>query len=86
VQLVNQGGTTSATETVVKLTPGIRKDTVYLAHGYGSMNPELSVGRGQGIDDQALITNLVVDPETGAHGMRNNFVRVIKGGRVLTMP
>ena len=68
------------------LTPGIRKDTVYMVHGYGSMNPELSVGKDQGVDDQSLITKLAVDPETGAHGMRNNFVRLIKDGKTINIP
>lgn len=86
VELINQDGVKSRTSTIVKVTPGIRKDTVYMAHGYGSMNPALTVGHGKGIDDQSLITKLVVDPETGAHGMRNNFVRFIKNGKVISVP
>jgi len=86
VALENQDGIRSRTDTVVMLTPGIRSDTVYMAHGYGSMNPALSVARGQGIDDQSLISRLAVDPETGAHGMRNNFVRMVKNGKVLSIP
>ncbi len=78
VYCVNSEGVKSRTTTSVKVTPGIRKDCVYMAHGYGSMNPALSVGAGAGIDDQSLITKLAVDPETGCHGMRNNFVKLIK--------
>jgi thiosulfate reductase/polysulfide reductase chain A len=78
VMLVNQDGVKSRNSTVLKVTPGIRADTVFLAHGYGAMNPELSVARGQGIDDQGLITRFAVDPETGATGMRTSFVKVIK--------
>lgn len=86
VGLVNSEGFKSYTTTIVKVTPGIRKDAVYMAHGYGSVNPLLSVGAKAGVDDQSLITKIAVDPETGAHGMRNNFVKLIKDGKVLDMP
>lgn len=86
VHCENQDGIRSRNDTVVMLTPGIRSDTVYMAHGYGTMNPGMTVAQGQGIDDQALISKIVVDPETGAHGMRNNFVRLIKNGKVLNIP
>ena len=78
IALVNQDGVKSRTTTKVKVTPGIRQDCVYMYHGFGSMNPELTIGVGKGIDDQSLITKLAVDPETGAHGMRNNFVKLVK--------
>ncbi len=78
VALVNQDGVKSRTTTKVKVTPGIRQDCVYMYHGFGSMNPELTVGHNKGIDDQSLITKIAVDPETGAHGMRNNFVKFVK--------
>ncbi len=86
IELVNQDGVKSRTSSVVKVTPGIRKDTIYMAHGYGCMNPAMTVAVGKGIDDQSLITKLAVDPETGAHGMRNNFVKFIKNGKVLSIP
>jgi thiosulfate reductase / polysulfide reductase chain A len=86
VTLVNSEGVTSGTSTSVKVTPGIRKDTVYMVHGYGSKNPAMTVGVGAGVDDQKLITKLAVDPETGAHGMRNNFVKLVKDGKVLDLP
>lgn len=78
VSMVNQDGVKSRTTTTVKVTPGIREDAMYIYHGFGSMNPELTVGYNKGIDDQSLITKLAVDPETGAHGMRNNFVKLVK--------
>jgi thiosulfate reductase/polysulfide reductase chain A len=86
VGLVNSEGFKSRTTTTLKVTPGIRKDSVYMAHGYGSANPLLSVAVNAGVDDQSLITKLAVDPETGAHGMRNNFVKLIKDGKVLDIP
>lgn len=86
VEMVNQDGVKSRTGTVVLVTPGIRKDTVYMAHGYGSMNPEMRVGVGAGIDDTSLITTLAINPETGTHGLRKDFVRFIKDGRTLNIP
>lgn len=86
VGFVNQDGKSSRTTTVLKTTPGIRKDSVYMAHGYGSSNPLMSVGADAGVDDTSLITKITVDPETGAHGMRNNFVKLTKDGKVIDMP
>jgi len=86
VGLVNSDGIMSSSKTVVKVTPGIRKDTVYMAHGYGSKNPLLTVGARAGVDDQELITRLAIDPETGCNGMRNNFVKLVKDGKVLDIP
>ncbi|MCB2184557.1 MAG: molybdopterin-dependent oxidoreductase [Desulfobulbaceae bacterium] len=86
VSMVNSEGVKSTFTSVVKVTPGIRKDTVYMAHGYGSKNPMLTVGKGAGIDDQALITKIAIDPETGCSGMRNNFVKLVKSGKALDIP
>lgn len=86
IGLVNSEGVKSTFTSVVKVTPGIRKDTVYMAHGYGSKNPMLSVGKGAGIDDQELITKLAIDPETGCNGMRTNFVKFVKDGKTLDIP
>lgn len=86
IGLINSEGFKSRTTTTVKVTPGIRKDAVYMAHGYGSANPLLSVAVGSGVDDQSLITLIAVDPETGAHGMRNNFVKLIKNDKILDIP
>ncbi len=78
VSFVNQDGVKSRTSTKVKVTPGIRQDCVYMYHGFGSMNPELTLGYNKGVDDCSLITKLAVDPESGCHGMRNNFVKLVK--------
>jgi thiosulfate reductase/polysulfide reductase chain A len=29
---------------------------------------------------------LAIDPETGCNGMRNNFVKLVKDGKVLDIP
>ena len=39
---------------------------------------ELTVGCNKGVDDTSLITKIAIDPESGAHGMRNNFVKLVK--------
>ncbi len=76
--LVNQDGVRSKIATTVKVTPGIREDAVYMYHGFGTMNPLMTAGYNKGVDDQSLITKLAIDPESGANGMRNNFVRLVK--------
>ena len=85
VGFINSEGVKSRTTTTVKVTAGIRKDCVYMYHGYGSANPLMTIGVGQGVDDQSLITKLAIDPETGCHGMRNNFVKLTKNGKVLDL-
>ncbi len=86
VGFINAEGIKSRTTTTVKTTPGIRKDAVFMAHGYGSSNPLMSVGVNSGVDDTSLITKITVDPETGTYGMRNNFVKLIKDGKVIDIP
>lgn len=86
VGLVNQAGFTSRTTTTIKTTPGIRRDAIFMAHGYGTANPLMSVAVNAGIDDTSLMTSATVDPETGAHGMRNTFVQFVKDGKVIAIP
>ena len=86
VYLENQDGKRSSASSVVKVTPGIRKDVIFLAHGYGSYNPAMTVGYEKGIDDNELNTKTVIEPETGCCGMRVNFVRIVKDGKKLNIP
>jgi thiosulfate reductase/polysulfide reductase chain A len=86
VSLENQDGVKTTGSTIVKVTPGIRKDVVYLAHGYGTDNPAMTVAHNQGIDDQSMNTRTVIEPETGCCGMRVNFVRLIKDGKAINIP
>lgn len=85
IQLINQDGV-SAQAGILKVTPGIRKDTIYTAHGYGTRNPAMTNGVNKGLDEQTLITRPAVDPETGAHGMRTAFVQILKNGKALSIP
>lgn len=86
VGFINSEGVKSRTTTIVKVTPGIRKDCVYMYHGYGTANPLMTTAAGKGVDDQSLITKIAIDPETGCHGMRNNFVKLTKDGKTLDIP
>ncbi len=86
VFLENQDGKKSVSSTVVKTTPGIRKDCVFIAHGFGTFNPAMTVGYHKGIDDNELNTKINREGETGISGMRINFVRVVKDGKVIDIP
>ncbi|MEN8140772.1 MAG: molybdopterin-dependent oxidoreductase [Thermodesulfobacteriota bacterium] len=78
ISMTNSEGVKSGTTSHVKVTPGIRKDCVFMAHGYGTKNAAMTTAKDAGIDDQKMITILAVDPETGCHGVRNNFVKLVK--------
>ncbi len=86
VALENQDGKRSVSTSVLKVTPGIRKDVIFLAHGFGTFNSAMTVGYGKGIDDQSMNTRTVIEPETGCCGMRVNFVRIVKDGRPIDIP
>ena len=63
----------------VKVTEGIRPDSVFMAHGYGSRSRALHRAFRKGASDTDLITRVQVDPLMGGTGMRVNFVRIING-------
>jgi thiosulfate reductase/polysulfide reductase chain A len=68
------------------VTPGIRKDVVYIAHGYGTYNPAMTVSYDKGIDDNSLNTKAKIEGETGVGGMRINFVRIVKDNKAIDIP
>ena len=85
VILENQDGKRSnPIKTLV--TPGIRADTVFMYHGYGSKSKHLTRTYGKGAADGFLMTNVVADSFIGADSKRTNFVRIIKGGKTLNIP
>ena len=86
IYLENQDGKRSVGSTIVKVTPGIRKDVIFIAHGYGTYNPAMTVGYDKGIDDNSLNTKAKIEGETGVCGMRINFVRVVKDNKTLNIP
>jgi len=83
--LENQDGKRSNPIKVL-VTPGIRTDTVFMYHGFGSKSKHLSRAYGKGAADGYLMTNVVADPFIGADSKRNNFVRIIKGGKTVNIP
>jgi thiosulfate reductase/polysulfide reductase chain A len=85
VELENQDGVRSGA-VPLKVTPGIRPELVYLPHGWGQQAPALNLANGRGASDNRLMTRFAEDPETGATGLRVNFVRLVRAGEVLTAP
>ena len=63
---------------LVKVTEGIRRDCVYLVHGFGQRSKRLTKAAGKGASDTSLMSHVKVDPLMGGTGMRVNFVRPIK--------
>ncbi len=82
VYLINQDGVREGPVKVF-VTPGIRDDCVFVVHGFGQRNPMMRKAYKKGISDNFLISRIVPDPETGASGMRVNFVKIEKDGKVL---
>jgi thiosulfate reductase / polysulfide reductase chain A len=77
VTILNQDGVRS-NRILVKATQRIRKDCVYMVHGFGSTSSSLTRAFKKGADDQGLITRYAVDPICGSTGMHVNFVRLEK--------
>jgi thiosulfate reductase/polysulfide reductase chain A len=78
VHLVNQEGATSA-PIKLKPTQRIRRDCVYMVHGFGHTEKGLHFAKGRGADDSVLCTRTKIDPAMGGTGMSVNFVRIKKG-------
>jgi thiosulfate reductase/polysulfide reductase chain A len=77
VVLENQDGIRSL-PVKVAVTEGIRRDCVYMVHGFGHRSKLLRKAFGRGASDTGLMTRVEVDPIMGATGMRVNFVRVLR--------
>lgn len=75
VILENQDGAKSL-PVRVRVTPGIRKDCLYMVHGFGHRSPALHRAYHRGASDTQLMSRVKVDPLMGGTGMRVNFVRV----------
>lgn len=74
VWLENQDGVVSSNSIKVRVTERIRYDSVYMVHGFGHTQKQMSRSYKRGISDSELITKVLVDPEMGGTGMRGNFV------------
>lgn len=75
VWLENQDGVKSG-PIKVKSTERIRRDAVFMAHGFGQDSPGLTRANGKGASDTKLQTRYKLDPISGGAGMRVNFVRI----------
>lgn len=62
----------------VKVTEGIRRDCVYLVHGFGQGSKGLRRASLKGASDTSLMSRVKVDPLMGGTGMRVNFIRPVK--------
>ena len=74
IWLENQDGVVSEFSIKIRATERIRFDNVYMVHGFGQNQKEQSKAYGRGINDQQLITKVMVDPIMGGTGFRGNFV------------
>ncbi len=75
VMLENQDGITDGPITV-KATQRIRRDAVFMAHGWGQRSELLSNANAVGASDAKLQTTYNLDPVCGGAGLRVNFVRI----------
>ena len=64
----------------VKATQRIRKDAVFMAHGFGQQSDGLTNANGKGASDTKMMSRYKLDPISGGAGMRINFVRLVEGG------
>ena len=75
IVLENQDGVKSP-PVLVRVTVGIRRDCVYMVHGFGHESRALRRAYHKGASDTPLMTRVGIDPIMGGTGMRVNFVRV----------
>jgi thiosulfate reductase / polysulfide reductase chain A len=74
VYLENQDGVVTSFPIKVRVTERIRPDSIYMIHGFGHSNKNLTRAHGKGASDSELITNVLIDPLMGGTGLRGNFV------------
>jgi thiosulfate reductase/polysulfide reductase chain A len=79
VVLINQDGARSG-PIKVRATTRIRRDCVYMVHGFGHEAPGLRRAHRRGASDAALQTRYKRDPISGGAGLRVNFVRLERAG------
>jgi thiosulfate reductase/polysulfide reductase chain A len=77
VRLENQDGVRSG-PIRVKATPRIRRDCVFMVHGFGHEATAMTRAHARGASDAGLQTRYVLDPISGGAGLRVNFVKVVR--------
>lgn len=75
VYLVHENGTRSNFNIKVQLTQRVRKDVVYMVHGFGHTDPRLKGGYKKGINSSEMVIDFKIDPAMGAIGTQHNFVK-----------
>jgi thiosulfate reductase/polysulfide reductase chain A len=85
VEMVGEDGAASL-PLPAKVTPGIRRDCVFTAHGFGGGSHLLGRAYGRGASDTELLTAATVDPDTGASAMHVAFVAVRRASRPAEWP
>jgi len=73
VFLINQDGVEEG-PVRVRATERIRRDCVFMAHGFGHTAKGLNFARGRGASDSKLLSRAKVDPVMGGTGINVNFV------------
>jgi len=79
VMLENQDGIKSG-PIKVKATPRIRKDCVFMVHGFGHDAPGMTRAHKKGASDAMLQSKYKLDPISGGAGLRINFVKLVREG------
>ncbi len=77
VWLKNQDDIISTFSIKVRVTERVRWDSIYMYHGFGHNNKELTRAFGKGISDTELISKIAMDPLMGGTGLRGNFVAIL---------
>ena len=78
VWIENEAGTRTG-PILIKATQRIRKDAVYMTHGYGQVAEGLTISNGKGASDTKMMSRYALDPISGGAGLRVNFVRIAEG-------
>jgi thiosulfate reductase/polysulfide reductase chain A len=78
VWIENEAGTRTG-PVLVNATQRIRKDAVYMTHGWGQVAEGLTKADGKGASDTKMMSRYALDPISGGAGLRVNFVRIAEG-------
>lgn len=76
VRLRNQDGVVS-NRIRVRVTERVSPEQVYMVHGFGQHDTRLGRAGGRGANSGDLMTRALIDPISGATGMRGNFVTLL---------
>jgi thiosulfate reductase/polysulfide reductase chain A len=74
IWLKNQDEAVTDFPVKVRITERIRWDSVYIIHGFGHTQKQMTRCYGKGASDTRLLTKVLTDPIMGGTGMRGNFV------------